>query len=201
MTQTGRSLYTQPVIFRQYPAGFAVRDKCDHKSHSTLLDSSYRKLHPALAEKLANTATAQPLRVIIWLKETSQSEASRPAPNPGNTLRASEAQVNDFFKQVDARRAAAVQPIVNSAVNKLRSLGTNVSTEKYSPGVYANLTPQAIAQVATWNEVDQIYKDQKAKPTLDIARHTILADVVQSRGRTGSGVQVGEIEVGEQPHC
>ncbi len=156
----------------------------------------YGKLYPALAEKLANTATTQPLRVIIWLKETSQSETSRPAPNPGNTLRASEAQVNDFFKQVDARRAAAVQPIVNSAVNKLRSLGTNISTEKYSPVVYANLTPQAIAQVANWDEVDQVYEDQKAKPTLNIARHTILADVVQNRGITGSGVQVGEVEVG-----
>jgi hypothetical protein len=160
------------------------------------LAAQYGKLAPSLAQKLANAPAAQPIRVMIWLKESSQAGASRPTPNPNNGSRASAAQVNAFFEQVDTKRAAAVQPIVTPVSNKLKSLGSNVRTEKYSPVVYASLTPQAIRQVAAWNEVDQVYEERQVQPTLDIARQVITANVVNSRGFTGSGVKVAEIEVG-----
>lgn len=97
---------------------------------------------------------------------------------------------------MDAQRAAAIKPVVDSVANRVRTLGSDVKIEKYSPVVYANLTPQAIRQVAQLNEVDQVYEVGRAKPTLQYARPTILANIVEGRGYTGSGVKVGEIEVG-----
>jgi len=160
------------------------------------LTAQYGKLDPSLAQKLNSAPANQPMRVIIWLKESSQAGASRPAPNANSASLASEAQVNAFFEQVDAKRAAAVEPVVTPVASKLRNLGTNVSTEKYAPVVYANLAPNTIRQVGGWSEVLQVYEDQKAEPSLEVARPTILANTVHSRGITGSGVRVGVIEVG-----
>ncbi len=158
--------------------------------------AQYGKLEPALAQRLTGIPQNQPLRVIIWLKQPSNTGASRPAPNPSSASRASQAQVNAFFEQVDAQRAAKVQPIVSPVANKLKSFGSNVRTEKYSPVVYASLTPQAIKQVAQWGEVDQIYQERQVQPNLDVARQVIAANVVNNRGFTGSGVKVAQIEVG-----
>jgi hypothetical protein len=160
------------------------------------LAAQYGKLDPSLAQKLNSAPANQPMRVIIWLKESSQAGASRPAPNANSASLASEAQVNAFFEQVDAKRAAAVEPVVTPVASKLRNLGTNVSTDKYAPVVYASLTPNTIRQVGGWSEVLQVYEEQKAQPALEVARPTILADTVHSRGFTGTGVQVAQIEVG-----
>jgi len=160
------------------------------------LAAQYGKLDPSLAQKLASTPANQPIQVIIWLKESSQAGASRPAPNSNSASLASEAQVNAFFEQVDAKRSAAVEPVVTPVASKLRNLGTNVSTEKYAPVVYANLTPNTIRQVGGWAEVLQVYEDQINQPELEVARPTIGANTVHSRGITGSGVRVAQIEVG-----
>jgi len=160
----------------------------------------YGKLHPSLAQKLASAPQDQPIRVMLWLKQSSSAKPQRPAPNNTSNSNdkspASLAQVNAFYQQVDAQRAATVQPLVTSIANRLRSVGNNVRTEKYSPVVYASLTPQAISQVGQWSEVDRVYEDQIMKPLMETARPAIGADVVEGRGITGSGVQVAEIEVG-----
>lgn len=155
------------------------------------------KLAPGLAKKLAATSSEQPIKVMLWLKEPAGAETQRPAPTPpGSVSSASEAQVNAFFAQVDAQRAAVLKPLVDSVATKLRKLGSNVKTEPYSPVVYATLTPSAIRQAAALNEVDTVYEDQKAEPALQVGRVTILANTVNSRGFSGTGVRIGLIEVG-----
>lgn len=155
------------------------------------------KLAPGLAKKLADTSSEQPIKVILWLKEPAGAETQRPAPTPlGSESSASEAQVNAFFAQVDAQRSAAVKPIVDSVATKLKKLGSDVKTEKYSPVVYGTLTPSAIRQAAALPEVDQVYLDTINVPELEVARSTINANIVNNLGFTGTGIRVAQIEVG-----
>lgn len=156
----------------------------------------YGKLSQNLANKIANASQNQPIKVMLWLKAPSSSQVQRPASSNNGRSAVSQAQVNTFYQQVDAQRAAAIQPVVNSVASRVTALGTNVTTEKYSPVVYATLTPQAIRQVAQLSEVDQVYEVTQMKPTMEFARKSVLADIVESRGITGSGIRVGEIEVG-----
>ena len=158
----------------------------------------FGRLSQNLAQKLANTPQNQVIPVMIWLKDSSSTQLQRPPATNASRSAVSLAQVNAFHRQVDAQRAAAIRPLVESVANRVRRLGTNVKTEKYSPVVYARLTPQAIRQVAQLNDVDQVYEDQLNKPALEVARSTVRADIVQSRGYSGSGIKVGEIEVGGQ---
>jgi subtilisin family serine protease len=62
--------------------------------------------------------------------------------------------------------------------------------------VYASLTPDQIRRVGVWEEVDRVYSAHDVEPTLDIARQTINAHVVNAMGITGAGVRAAEIEVG-----
>jgi uncharacterized protein YgbK (DUF1537 family) len=165
-------------------------------SEQAAYKARFGKLSQSLAQKLASDQQDQAIPVMIWLKAPASAQAKRPALSNNGRSAVSQAQVNAFYQQVDAQRAATIQPLVESVANRARTLGTNVKTEKYSPVVYASLTPQAIRQVAQLNEVDQVYESKTLKPMLDTARQTILANVVESRGIIGSGVKVAEIEVG-----
>jgi hypothetical protein len=165
-------------------------------SEQAAYKARFGKLSQSLAQKLASAQQDQAIPVMIWLKAPASAQAKRPALSNNGRSAVSQAQVNAFYQQVDAQRAATIQPLVESVANRARTLGTNVKTEKYSPVVYASLTPQAIRQVAQLNEVDQVYESKTLKPMLDTARQTILANVVESRGIIGSGVKVAEIEVG-----
>jgi len=134
------------------------------------------KLEPALAKKLNNTPPQQPIKVILWLKEPIVTE----------TLSA----------QVDAQRASAIQLIVNSVATKLKNLGFNIHTEKSAPVIYASLTPNAIAQVVKWDEVDKIYTVHQVQPALDMVRRVVHSNTVSDRGITGKGVRVAQLEFG-----
>jgi hypothetical protein len=154
----------------------------------------YGRLEPALAEALTN-ATGEPIKVILWLKEPPYVGPERPDPNNAEAL-ASEAQQEAFFQQVDGQRAAAVQAVVQPVAARLTELGYQVITDESAPVMYAALSPNAIAQASQWEEVDTIYLDGTFQPTLEVARPTISADTVHSRGITGAGVKVAQIEVG-----
>lgn len=158
--------------------------------------AQYGKLDPALAQRVTNTSANQKLRVMIWLKQTSDTPASRPPANAKNPASLSAGQASTLSQQMDQQRANAVQAMVAPVTNRMKTLDANASAEKYSPVVYAKLTPQAIQQVAAWNEVDRVYEEKQVQSNLDIARRSIRADLVNSRGITGVGVRTAQIEVG-----
>lgn len=155
----------------------------------------YGKVDSKLAQKLAVTPANKPISVILWLKEPlSTSSSQLPDSYSGDFL--PDSQVQEFFNQVDANRAAEVQSIVTPVANRLRNLNRNVTTDRFAPVVYATLTPQQISQVAQLPEVDQVYEDLINYPELNIASLTIRATTVQNRGLTGVGIRVAQIEVG-----
>lgn len=202
----GKSVFDFKVIDQETGVVYGITlDSSGQELSSARLQASEQaavaaqngKLAPGLAKKLASTTSTQPRKVMLWLKEPAGAETQRPAPTPpGSVSAASAAQVNAFFAQVDTQRAAAVKPLVDSVATKLRKLGSNVRTEKHSPVVYATLTPDAITQAAALEEVVQVYEDRQVQPAMEVARNTIFADTVNSRGFTGLGVQVAQIEVG-----
>lgn len=159
--------------------------------------SRFGTLDQNLAQKLVNARSEQQIRVAIWLKAPSSAQIQRPAAN-SRSATVSQAQASALSEQVNAQRAAEIKPVVTSVVNRLKTLDSKVTSEQYSPLVYAKLSPQIIRQIAQWSEVLQVSEAPILKPTLEVARPTIAADVVQGRGIFGTGVQVAEIEVGGQ---
>lgn len=152
----------------------------------------YGRLDPALAERLATAPADEPIEVFIWLKEPPFEGPPKPDPKQSMT----QAEVEAFFKQVDGRRAAAVEKVVAPVAERLRSLGHDVTTFQHSPVLHARLKPANIRQVAEWPQVDRVYEMGYSQPALDVARPTIGADAVNARGFTGSGIQAAQIEVG-----
>ena len=158
------------------------------------LAARYGRIEPALAARLAAAEEAS-IEVMIWLKEPSYSGPERPDPKGGSAL-ATQAEVDAFLAQVDARRAAAVQAVVAPLAERLAGLGYYAGTGSTAPLLVASLPPEAIRDVAGWDEVDMVYQSLLSRPLLEVARPTILADIVHGRGYTGSGVKLAQVEVG-----
>lgn len=108
-----------------------------------------------------------------------------------------QAQQEAYFAQVDAQRALVVAEAATPVINRLHTMGVSaVTADPYTPLLYAQLRPHEIQSVAAWAEVDAVYLDQTAQPTLDIARRTVYAHSVNNRGFTGAGIRVAQVEVG-----
>jgi len=152
----------------------------------------YGRLDPALAERLALAPADESIEVFIWLKEPPYE--GPPRPDPKRPM--SQTEIEAFLKQVDGQRAARVEKVVAPVADRLRSLGRQVITFRHSPLLYVRLKPVEIRQVAEWPEVDRIYEVGYSQPALDVTRPTIGADAVNTRGITGSGIKVAQLEVG-----
>ena len=153
----------------------------------------YGRLDPGLFERLANAPAEEPITVSLWLKEPPY--VGPPPPDPHSPL--SEVEQQAYIEQVNRQRAAAIAAVVTPVAARMLGLGYAVTTATYSPVLSAQLTPAAIREVAAWPEVDRVY----GPPTGPIAplaeaRPAIGADVVHSRGITGAGVKVGQIDIG-----
>ncbi|MBN1146432.1 MAG: S8 family peptidase [Anaerolineales bacterium] len=168
----------------------------------------YGRFEPELAELLENAPANKPIEVLVWLEEPEYIGVDRPAIEkeseevPGKQDNEKEQQAaiaaqDAYFAQVDAHRAAFVQGIVAPVIARLESLGFAASADSFAPVVYASLTPDALKEVGSWKEVDLIYLSRTMKPDLEVARATIHATTVHSRGFTGADVKVAQIEVGK----
>jgi len=154
-------------------------------------------LEPALGERLARSPADDAVDVIIWLKEPPSSApsprrepaADGRAPTPPGEVRAAQTATS-------ARRAAAVQRLATPVVDRLSQLGLSVNRVWAAPALYARLPAQWVRTVAAWSEVDRVYLARRSTPDLDSARPSVHADVVQSRGITGAGVHVAQLEIG-----
>src|SRR4028119_1694365 len=75
-------------------------------------------------------------------------------------------------------------------------MGFVVEVDKYSPILIAQLLPETIREVEQWETVDLIYLAKTYDQSMAVARPTIGADVVNTRGFNGTGVKVGMVEIG-----
>jgi hypothetical protein len=153
-------------------------------------DAIYGGVQPALAERLTDATEDAQIPVIIWLHEEAYTP---PAPPPADRVSSVRA-VDAYLAQANSLRQQAVAQVTAPVVTRLEALGIAAEADALVPLLFAVLTPDQIGQVATWSEVDTLYLDTPAEPTLDVARATIFANVVHNRGIDGSGVRVAELE-------
>lgn len=153
---------------------------------------------PERPEAVANPLVISDKDAAMDVRESDQEEAmpEQEAMPEGEGQAVDMAAQDAFLAQVDALRSEAVSAVVAPVVTRMTDLGFQVTSDQYAPVVYASLTPAQIQEVAAWPEVDMVYANQQNEPTLDIARRTIGADIVNSRGFTGAGVRSAVIEVG-----
>ena len=152
------------------------------------------RLHPELLQRLAGASAGEKIKVILWLHDDRGAEKSYQRPAPQD--RQSRADAERIKEEASTERAADVEEVHAPIRDRIHQMGFATTAAQYSPALYAELPPAAIRQAACWDEVGMIYLDQIHEPALNIARQTIYADVVHSRGITGAGSYVGVVEVG-----
>ncbi|MEK6677635.1 MAG: S8 family serine peptidase [Planctomycetota bacterium] len=172
--------------------GFELDTAAVQQSEKEAYEATYGKLHPDLLQALPVVAGDETVPVIIWLSGTEDAAAERPDPS----VRLSKSEGEALTQQIEFQRSEAVRLTVEPLANSLAEAGFNVSVNEQSPVVYAELDPATIDEVSRISNVDMIYLDTQNEANLATARVVVRADIVNARGFTGSGVRVGEIEVG-----
>lgn len=162
--------------------------------------AKYGKLDPALSDKL-QTAGNQEIGVIVWLKDQSKDKTTKKdyavdLTTDENSPGIQDPEVDTKLDQAKNDKQFNVNAIVDPVLKKMKQKGYKYNVDTNVPVIYAKLKKAHINDIARWAEVDTVYPDAQAESAINMARPTILADIVYSRGITGSGTKVGEIEVG-----
>lgn len=152
----------------------------------------YGAMSPELYERVAIASPDELIEVSIWLTVPPYEGPMLPTPDQNVTKDEIEAKL----KEMNNKRTDQVLRAIMPVVERLQRMGYKVLYDTYSPMLIVRLTPGAIHEVARWDEVLSMDLTYIVKPELEIASPTITADVVHSRGITGSGVPVAQIEVG-----
>lgn len=158
--------------------------------------AKYGKLEPALADLLTVASAGEPVDVVIWLKEPSFAGPPRPQRGKRGQSPLTRGEVDEFREKLNTQLAAHVRPVVAPVATRLRQMGFVAEVDKYSPILIAQLLPETIREVEQWESVDLIYLAKTYDQAMAVARPTIGADVVNTRGFNGTGVQVGMVEIG-----
>ncbi len=153
----------------------------------------YGNLEADLFDKLKSAPPDEPIGVIIRLKEPPYS----PPPLPDiNKKPLTDAEADAYLKLADEKRAEAVLAITKPALDEIRSMGFEAEADKYTPALSARLKPDDIRKVEGLKGLERIYEVVQFEQTVDIARQVVHADVLNTRGFTGTNEKVGEVEVG-----
>jgi len=151
----------------------------------------YGNLEAALFDEIKSSPPDKPIDVTIRLEEPPYSPPPLPDLNKGLTAE----QANAYLKLADQRRAEAVEKLTKPALDEINKMGLKAEADKYTPALQASLTPDEINKAQELKGLERIYLAPIFEPTLDVARDVVEAAVYWP-GFNGSGVKVGEIEVG-----
>lgn len=155
-------------------------------------ERTYGRLDPALAQVLATASDTDRVDVVIWVQEPPFKPLERPAARS----RPSREKLAEIFARMDAHRKGAVQAALSPTLRFLRARGFEVTPAEYSPALYASLTPDEALLVSFAPGVDRVYLAPVNRPELNVSGATVGTPTVHARGINGSGVYIGQIEVG-----
>jgi Subtilase family len=158
-------------------------------------NEKYGNLEAALFDQLASASADKPVDVIIRLKMPPYEAPLRP---DDSDKALGQDQVDALYKLADQKRAEAVAGVTKPALDSLQAMGFKGTADAYDPVIYASLKPDEVHKVQDLAGINRIYSSPVFEPTLDIARQAVHANVVNTRGMTGSGVKTADIEVGGQ---
>ena len=168
--------------------------------------SKYGKLDSALAERLDGADDSELLPVQIRVIEADDDDSlPRQVPMTSEAWKKmSEREKKAYEDQEEAivqqRRkllAARAHRLVEPVVKRLMDANYQCQTEESVPVVNVRLTKRMIKEVETWPEVERISLVGTSRPSLDVSRSTIGADIVEGRGVPNlRSVQTAIVEVG-----
>lgn len=165
----------------------------------------YGKMTPALAERLASARKSDFIPVVIEVaappdtNERPQQELltdEQWGAMSGEEKEQYVSRQEAFRRRMDEYLAQRAQRILQPVITELRKIGRKIRPDKYLLVVYAQLRPSAITKIQSWIEVQRLDLQQEAKPELNVSRRTIGADLVEQSGFDGTGVRLGQVEVG-----
>jgi hypothetical protein len=156
--------------------------------------AKYGRLEPALAEKLETASSDELIDVTLWIKDAKPLGGDDLPEDSNGSM--TEEEIGAKVKQLVATRNARVNPHLVSFARKLEKHDPNVKLEERAPVIHARLTPGAIRKIATEAELDQVYLSSHLVPHMYEARRAMNAQVMESRGITGDGVIVAQVELG-----
>jgi subtilisin family serine protease len=197
----GRQAYAFKIIDRESgalygidldDAGQAVDVEQWLTEEKTAGDALHGRVDPELAGLLKDAARDTHIPVVIWLHEDAYTPPTPPSPHGVGSAEA----VDAYLARAASLREQAVGRVTLPMVARLKAMGIAARADTVAPMLFAHLTPDQVGQMAAWSEVDTVYLETPAEPTLNIARSVVGADVVQNLGITGDGVKVAEMEVG-----
>ena len=150
----------------------------------------------SFSQTLATASPDELFEVALWIKTPFEHGFSRRPDPRGEGL--SREQLDEFFRDLDARRAQRVEAATRGVRNRLKALGRSARTLEHSPMVFSELTADEIRDLIASDEVMRIQPVTRFERTADVLLPTMNGHVVQQRGLAGDGVQVAAIEVGGQ---
>lgn len=151
---------------------------------------------PTVFSKVLAGASADDLfHVALWIKTPfEQGFLQRPVPRS----EPSREQLDEIFREVDARRAQRVAAATRGVRQRLQALGRSFEAAEHAPMLVTHLTADEIRDLAEANEVLRIQPVTRFESSADVLLPTINGHLSQQRGLDGTGVQVAAIEVGGQ---
>jgi hypothetical protein len=168
--------------------------------------SKYGKLDSALAERLDGADDSELLPVQIRVIEADDDDSlprQVPMTSEGwkkmsdREKKAYEDQEEETVQQRRKLLTARAQRLVEPVVKKLMDANYQCQTEDSVPVVNVRLTKRMIKEVETWPEVERISLVGTSRPSLDVSRSTIGADIVEGRGVPNlRSIQTAIVEVG-----
>ena len=153
----------------------------------------YGNLDAELFDKLKSVPPDELIGVIIRLKEPPYS----PPPLPDISKQPlTDKQADEYLNLADQKRADAVSPITKAGLDEIRAMGLEAEADEYTPTLVARLKPDEIREVEGLKGLERIYPIVQFEPMVDVARQVVHADVLNTRGLTGTNEKVAEVEVG-----
>lgn len=167
------------------------------QTEQALFEQANGRLSPELVAQLAGLPLTTQVDVAIRLT-IPVAVVGQPPPRPAKRFPPpSNQEINAFYAQVAAYRLQATTAAVTPVRARLARMGwTDVQPDPLTPMLYVKLPVSAIREVGKWSEVAQIFDVRTYAPDLAVARATVEADIVHTRGFSGTGVKVAQIEVG-----
>lgn len=153
-------------------------------------------MSPDFESTLASAAPEDRFPVGLWIKLPFEPGlVQRPDPKGKGV---SNAQIEEIFEHVDARRRQRVAAATRGVVQRLQRRGFEPRSGELAPMVFAELPAAEILELAASNEVLRVEPVPRFEPSLDVLKATVHGHVVHHAGLGGGDVQTAAIEVGGQ---
>lgn len=130
-------------------------------------------------------------------KTPAEIEANRQAQSAALPSAAADTEITAFKAANDAHIRAQIAPARAQFLQKLEQSGLKATyaSEMVPMAYLPNLTRAEVEKLAFWPEIDAIYiVPDQAGPSLDVARTSQNAHLINNVGYTGSGVNVSVTE-------